>query len=232
MPGLTLSFLILTRKFDLARGRLCYNAFMSRSKSSHRWLQAHHNDPYVLQARKQGYRSRASYKLLELQEKYKILRPGMRVVDLGATPGGWSQVVAGFVGKHGQIIALDRLPMDPLPGVDFILGDFDEPAVQQALLDTLAGEPVDLVMSDMAPNISGNKHIDSARAGALTELALDMAIEMLKLGGTFLTKVFHGEGFDAFVKTCRAQFEQVRVRKPAASKSSSREAYVLAQGRR
>jgi 23S rRNA (uridine2552-2'-O)-methyltransferase len=202
---------------------------MARSKSSSRWLKEHFDDEYVTRAQQEGYRSRASYKLLEIDDKDKLLKKGMVVVDLGAAPGGWSQIAADKVGDKGQVVALDILPMDPIPDVEVLEGDFRDDAVLQQLLDTLGGRPVDLVMSDMAPNISGMKTVDQPRAMYLVELTLDLAKTVLKPGGDMLVKVFQGEGFDEFIKACRGNFRKVIIRKPAASRPRSREVYVLAR---
>jgi len=203
---------------------------MKRSKSSQNWLKRHFDDPYVKEAQKAGYRSRAVFKLLELQERSRFLRPGQVVVDLGAAPGGWSQIAVPLVGRKGAVIALDILPMDQLEGVDFIQGDFTEAAVHDELLAHLEGRGVDLVMSDMAPNISGLKAVDQPRAMYLAELALDFALSVLKPGGAFLVKVFQGEGFDDYLRQVRATFDKVVIRKPKASRPKSREVYLLAQG--
>jgi 23S rRNA (uridine2552-2'-O)-methyltransferase len=200
-----------------------------RTKSSRRWLDEHFSDVYVKRAQREQWRSRAVFKLAELDEKYRLLRPGTTVVDLGAAPGGWSQYAAGRVGAKGRVIALDILPMEPLPGVQFIQGDFREAAPLAQLETALDGDCADLVMSDMAPNISGVAAVDQPRAMALVELALEFAGERLAPGGDFVAKAFHGEGFDAWLKTVREQFEKVSVRKPDASRSRSREVYVLAR---
>lgn len=202
---------------------------MSRSKSSSRWLQEHFDDPYVKKAQQEGYRSRAAYKLIEIQEKDRILRPGMTVLDLGAAPGGWSQVAERFVGDDGIVIASDILPMDPLPGVTFVEGDFREEDVFNQLLDIIGDRGVDLVISDMAPNMSGTKAVDQPRAMFLVELALDMATRVLRPGGDFLVKVFQGEGFDALRKTTQQHFHRLQTRKPDASRSRSHETYWLAR---
>lgn len=202
---------------------------MARSKSSGRWLKEHFDDEYVKRAQQEGYRSRASYKLLEINEKDKLLKPGMTVVDLGAAPGGWSQIAADIVGSKGRVVALDILSMDPIPEVDIIHGDFREEAVLQQLLDVIGGRPVDLVMSDMAPNISGMKTIDQPRAMYLAELALDLARSVLKPGGDFVAKIFQGEGFDAYMKELKDSFGKVIIRKPDASRPRSREVYVVAR---
>lgn len=202
-----------------------------RSKSSQRWLAEHHADAYVKRARAEQWRSRAVFKLAELDEKYRLLRAGATVVDLGAAPGGWSQYAVQKVGPRGRVVALDILPMTPLAGVDFIQGDFHEAAPLAALEAALAGQPVDLVMSDIAPNISGVTAVDQPRAMALAELAYEFAAEWLKPGGDFLVKVFQGEGFDAFVAAARGRFGKVMVRKPDASRPRSREVYLVAKAR-
>jgi 23S rRNA (uridine2552-2'-O)-methyltransferase len=202
---------------------------MAKSKSSRRWLDEHVNDPYVKQAQKDGYRSRASYKLLELNEKDKLIRPGMLVMDLGSTPGGWSQVAGRLVGDRGRVIATDILKMDALENVDFILGDFTEEAVFKQILELLNGRKVDLVLSDISPNITGINSADQASSIYLTELALDMVKQVLKPQGNFVAKVFQGEGSDDYLKQVRACFEKVVVRKPDASRSRSREVYFVAK---
>lgn len=203
---------------------------MARSKTSKQWLDEHFDDRYVKMSRQDGYRSRASYKLLEISEKSKLIRPGMTVVDLGSAPGGWSQVAARLVGDNGRVVASDILEMDAIAGVEFIHGDFTDDSVFQALLDCIGESPVDLVISDMAPNMSGNASIDQPAAMYLVELALDMAQSILKPGGGFVAKVFHGEGFDEYVKSIRQQFTKVTMRKPEASRARSRETYVVASG--
>jgi 23S rRNA (uridine2552-2'-O)-methyltransferase len=203
---------------------------MARSKSSGNWLQEHVNDPYVKQAQKDGYRSRASYKLLQLNERDRLIRPGMLVVDLGSAPGGWSQVAARLVGARGRIIATDILPMEPVNGVDFVLGDFTQEAVLKQVLGLLQDRKPDLIMSDMAPNISGIDMADQAASMNLVELALDMARGALKPNGDFVAKVFQGEGSDAYLKELRKSFAKVLIRKPAASRPRSREVYVVAKG--
>jgi len=205
---------------------------MSRTASSQRWLKEHFNDEFVRRAQREGYRSRAVYKLIEIQEKDRILKPGMRVVDLGAAPGGWSQYAASIVSGQGRVYALDLLPMDSFPDVDFIQGDFTDEAVLQKLLDLLGGEPVDFVLSDMAPNMSGVESVDIPRAMFLAELALDFCNQMLNEKGGFLVKVFQGEGFDEYLKVLRVRFKKVVVRKPKASRLRSREVYLLARERR
>jgi len=205
---------------------------MSRSKSSRRWLAEHFEDEYVRKAQRQGWRGRAAFKLIELDEKYALLDKGMRVVDLGAAPGSWSQVAAEKVGARGRVIALDILDMQPVDGVEFIRGDFTEDGVLEALEGLLGGSPVDLVLSDMAPNISGVAAVDQPRAMYLAELALSFAERWLRPGGDFLCKVFQGEGFDSFLEQCRSVFDKVVVRKPKASRPRSREVYVLGRGRK
>jgi 23S rRNA (uridine2552-2'-O)-methyltransferase len=201
---------------------------VKRSKSSRQWLDRHFNDAYVKKAQKAGYRSRAAYKLLEIQEKDRVVKPGMRVVDLGAAPGGWSQIARDLVGDRGQVIALDILPMDPIAGVEFIQGDFRDEEPLARLRNLLGGEPVDLVISDMAPNVTGMASVDQPRAMYLCELALDFARESLKPGGGFVIKVFQGAGFDEYIKSVRHCFGRVVSRKPASSRAKSREIYLVA----
>jgi 23S rRNA (uridine2552-2'-O)-methyltransferase len=203
---------------------------MARSKSSRRWLEEHVNDPYVKQAQKDGYRSRSSYKLIELNDKDKLIRPGMLIMDLGSAPGGWSQVAGRLVGDKGRVLATDILPMDSLENVDFIKGDFTEEAVFQQILDHLAGNRPDLVICDIAPNISGVDAADQATSMYLVELALDMVRQVLKPKGNFVVKVFQGEGSDLFLKDLRTSFEKVAIRKPGASRPRSREVYMVAKG--
>ncbi len=200
------------------------------SASSKRWLKEHFDDKYVQKAQKDGWRSRAIYKLEELQEKDKLLKPGMTVVDLGAAPGGWSQYAAQSVGDKGTVIACDILPMDPIAGVNFLQGDFREENVLKALLDKIGGKNVDVVMSDMAPNMSGNNFVDQARSMYLIELALEMCRDVLKANGTFIVKVFHGEGFDEFFREIKKVFTSVKTRKPDSSRARSREVYLVASG--
>ena len=201
----------------------------TRSKSSQKWLQEHNRDHYVKQAQQDGYRSRASYKLLEINQKDRLLYPGLVVVDLGAAPGGWSQVAAKLVGPKGKVIASDILDMDLIVDVNFILGDFTDPVVLQRILGSLEKGLVDLVISDMAPNMSGMKGIDQPKVMYLIELALDLATQVLKPGGNFVVKVFHGEGFDQFMFELKKRFKRVTVRKPDASRPRSREVYVVAK---
>jgi len=202
---------------------------MARSKSSNQWLNEHVNDPYVKRAQAEGYRTRASYKLLELINKDKLVRPGMMVIDLGSAPGGWSQVVAPLVGSKGRVIASDILPMDSMADVDFIQGDFTEESVFEQIMAAINGVPVDLVISDMAPNISGVNAADQAASMYLVELALDMARQVLRPKGCFVTKVFQGEGFDEYIKEVRLSFDKVVTRKPDASRARSREVYIVAK---
>jgi 23S rRNA (uridine2552-2'-O)-methyltransferase len=203
---------------------------MKRSKSSRRWLEEHFGDPYVRRAQKEGLRSRAAYKLEELIERDRLLVPGMVVVDLGAAPGGWSQIVAQRLDGRGRLVALDVLPMPSIPGVAFIEGDFRSPEVLARLESEIEGQPVDLVLSDMAPNMTGVGVVDQARAMELSELALDFARRHLKPGGDFLIKLFQGAGFDAYLKDLRRDFAKVTMRKPKASRARSREVYALAAG--
>ncbi|MEM7081812.1 MAG: 23S rRNA (uridine(2552)-2'-O)-methyltransferase RlmE [Pseudomonadota bacterium] len=202
---------------------------MGRKGSSGRWLHEHHKDEYVLQAQRDGYRSRAVYKLLELLDKEPLIRRGQRVLDLGAAPGGWSQVAAKQLGPDGQIVAVDLLEMQPLEGVTFIQGDFREDDVLEQIFSAMNGK-ADLVMSDMAPNISGIRSADQSRSMYLAELAIDCATQVLRPGGAFVTKLFHGEGFDLYVKNARSLFRNVKVRKPRASRPRSRETYMVATG--
>lgn len=211
-------------------GKYRWKIRVARSKSSGRWLQEHERDVYVQKARKEGYRSRASYKLLELDEKDQLFRPGMVVLDLGAAPGGWSQIAAQRVGDRGRVIASDILPMDSIADVDFVQGDFTEESVFEEILTVLAGDEVDLVISDMAPNMSGMKAVDQPKAMYLLELAVDMARQVLKPGGVFVSKIFQGEGSDALLVELRKLFKSIAVRKPDASRARSREVYVVAKG--
>jgi len=203
---------------------------MARSGSSQRWLTEHFSDEYVKLAQARGYRSRAVFKLEEIQAKDRLLRPGMSVVDLGAAPGGWSQFVAEQIGKSGRIIALDILPVEAIPGVTIIEGDFQEEAVLSQLLAALEGRPVDLVLSDMAPNMSGTRVVDQTRAMYLAELALDTATQVLRPGGAFVAKLFMGAGFDEYQKAARASFASLANRKPKASRDRSREVYLVCKG--
>ncbi|MCS5593748.1 MAG: 23S rRNA (uridine(2552)-2'-O)-methyltransferase RlmE [Porticoccaceae bacterium] len=200
-------------------------------KSKNRsWIKQHVNDPYVKQSQRDGYRSRASYKLLEIVEKDRLIRSGMTVVDLGSAPGGWSQVAARLVGHEGRVHALDILPMDPIAGVDFIQGDFTEEAVFTQLIDLIGTRAVDLVISDIAPNLSGNKAVDQPAMIYLAELGVDLANRVLSKNGVFIAKLFQGQGFDPFVQQVRTLFNGVSIIKPDASRSRSREVYLVAKG--
>jgi 23S rRNA (uridine2552-2'-O)-methyltransferase len=205
-------------------------AMVKRTKSSQRWLARQASDPYVKRAKVDGYRSRAAYKLLELQRKDRLLRPGLCVVDLGAAPGGWSQVAAAEVGPRGRVLALDLLPIEPIAGVDVLTGDFNEAAVLADALAWLGGAPADLVLSDMAPNVSGMKAVDQPRSMLLVELAIDFAGRVLKPGGELAVKVFQGAGFDDALHALRGRFDKVACRKPEASRNQSRETYFVAKG--
>jgi 23S rRNA (uridine2552-2'-O)-methyltransferase len=204
---------------------------MAKKRSSSKsWLKEHRDDPYVQRAQREGYRSRACYKLLELQEKDRLIRPGMTVIDLGSAPGGWSQVAVEQVGHNGRVIASDILAMDSLAGVEFIQGDFTEEAVFEQILAAIGDSPVDLVISDIAPNMSGMNAVDQPRSMYLVELALDMARRVLAPGGSFVAKVFQGEGFDELIRDARGSFDKVLTRKPKASRPRSREVYLVAKG--
>lgn len=203
---------------------------MKRSKTSKAWMQEHVNDFYVKQAQQDGYRSRAAYKLLEIAARDRLFYQGMRVVDLGAAPGGWSQVVTGQLAGNGQIIALDLLPMATIPHVQFIQGDFQEAEVLAKLESLLAGKKIQLVLSDMAPNMSGMDSVDQPRSLYLAELAAEFALEWLEPSGVFLVKVFQGEGFQAYLQQLRQYFVTVSARKPKASRDRSREVYLLCRG--
>lgn len=197
------------------------------SKSSRRWLREHFSDPYVKQAQQAGLRSRAVYKLQEIQDRDKLFKPGMTVIDLGAAPGGWSELVIKLVGKKGRVIALDILPMESIEGVEFIQGDFCEDKILQELMTQIGMTKVDWVISDMAPNMSGIDSVDQPRSMAFAELALDFTLRVIQGHGGFLVKVFQGEGFDAFLVDLRRHFKKVVIRKPKASRGRSREVYVL-----
>ncbi|MEQ3695562.1 MAG: 23S rRNA (uridine(2552)-2'-O)-methyltransferase RlmE [Pseudomonadales bacterium] len=203
---------------------------MARSKTSAKWLQEHVNDPYVKQAQVDGYRSRASYKLIEINKKDKLIKPGMLAIDLGSAPGGWSQIMAPWVGSKGKVIASDILPMDTLNDVDFIQGDFTEDEVFEQIMSAIDGRPVDVVVSDMAPNLSGVNAADQYSSMYLVELALDMARKVLKPGGSFCAKVFQGVGYEEYLKDVRESFDKVLIRKPAASRPRSREVYLVGKG--
>jgi len=203
---------------------------MARTKSSADWLSRHVSDPFVKQAQKDGYRARSAYKLIELNEKDRLIRPGMRILDLGSAPGGWSQVAGKLVGARGRVLATDILRMDALPNVDFMQGDFTEDAVIQQMLDWLGGAKFDLILSDIAPNTTGIGSVDAAKSVYLLELALDAARKTLKSHADFVAKMFQGSGSDQFLKELRTPFDKVAVRKPAASRKESREVYVVAKG--
>ena len=203
---------------------------MSRKKPANQWMRRHVNDPYVKQAVRSGYRSRAAYKLSEIDDRDRLLRPGASVIDLGAAPGGWSQVARERVGPSGRVVALDILPLQPLKGVDFVLGDANDASVQQKIAELVGDKGVDLVISDMAPNLTGIASADEARSQALISLAIVFARRMLKPDGCLLVKVFHGSGLDAVIRDMKQVFGQVLIRKPAASRSQSSEVYVLCRG--
>jgi len=202
---------------------------MARSKSSTDWLKEHFNDEYVKLSQKEGYRSRAIYKLKEIQEKDRIIKHGMTVVDLGAAPGGWCQYAVELVGKKGRVIGSDILPIDPLPFVEFIQGDFTDERILEELLELIGKDKADIVISDMAPNLSGNDAIDQPTSIYLCELALDMAQQILAPNGAMIVKLFQGAGSDEYLKEVRKSFRQVKIRKPKASRARSREVYVVAQ---
>ena len=204
---------------------------MAKSKNRS-WIKQHVNDPYVMQAQKEGYRSRASYKLLEIVKKERMIRSGMTVVDLGSAPGGWSQVAAKLVGHEGRVHALDILPMDNVAGVDFIQGDFTDQVIFDELLALIGNRPVDLVISDMAPNLTGAKAVDQPAMMYLAELAIDLTCQVMKPEGVFIAKLFQGEGFDQFVRHVRTVFNSVSIKKPDASRAKSREVYMVAKGLR
>ena len=204
---------------------------MAKSKNR-TWIKQHVKDPYVVQSQRDGYRSRASYKLLEIVEKTRMIKPGMTVVDLGSAPGGWSQVAAKLVGHKGSVVAVDILPMNPIAGVDFIQGDFTEEEILTKLLEKIENKPVDLVISDMAPNLTGMKAVDQPAVVYLAELAVDLAEQVLTENGIFIAKLFQGEGFDEFVRNTKNVFNVVSLKKPDASRSRSREVYLVAKGLR
>ena len=203
---------------------------MPRSKSSSTWLQRHVSDPFVKKAQLEGYRSRSAYKLVELNEKDRLIRPGMRIMDLGSAPGSWSQVAGKLVGAKGRVLATDILHMDPIKNVDFIQGDFTDEAVVAQLLEWLGGGKFDLIVSDIAPNITGIDSADQASSMYFLELALDTVRQTLKPGATFVAKMFQGSGSDQYVKELRSSFDKVLIRKPAASRAESREVYIVAKG--
>jgi 23S rRNA (uridine2552-2'-O)-methyltransferase len=203
---------------------------MARTKSSNEWLRRHVNDPYVKKAQLDGFRARSAYKLVELNEKDRLIRPGMFLLDLGSAPGGWSQVAAKLVGAKGRVLATDILPMDPIKGVDFVQGDFTDEAVVAQLIEKLGGEKFDLIISDIAPNITGIDSADQASSMYFLELALDTVRKTLKPGAPFVAKMFQGSGSDQYIKELRGSFEKVLIRKPDASRKESREVYVVAKG--
>jgi 23S rRNA (uridine2552-2'-O)-methyltransferase len=205
---------------------------MKPTRTSKAWMMEHLNDPYVKLAQKEGYRARAAYKLMEIDDKDKLIKPGMTVVDLGSAPGSWSQVAVQRLKGHGKLIALDILDMQPIGGVTFIQGDFREASVLRVLEEKINKTPVDLVIADMAPNISGVKDVDQAGAAYLTELALDFSKDWLKPGGNFLVKVFIGAGFEEILQNMRQMFDKVVTRKPKASRDRSSEVYLLGLGRK
>ena len=204
---------------------------MAKSKNRS-WIKQHVRDPYVIQSQRDGYRSRASYKLIEIVEKGKLIKPGMTVIDLGSAPGGWSQVAAKLVGHKGAVLAVDLLPMNPIPGVEFIRGDFTEEKILSQLLEKIGNKSVDLVISDMAPNLTGMKAVDQPAMVYLAELGVDLAQQVLARDGIFITKLFQGEGFDEFVRITKKVFNTIGVEKPNASRSKSREVYLVAKGLR
>ena len=203
---------------------------MARSKSSKQWLREHFDDEYVRRSHGERYRSRASYKLLEMQDKDGLIRPGMTVVDLGAAPGGWSQVAAELVGDQGRIVASDILPMVPIVGVDFVQGDFTDDLVFERLLSVIGEQGADLVISDIAPNITGISEIDQPRSLGLAEVALELAKSILKPGAYFLVKLFQGAGYPEYHRGMQSRFNSVKTRKPKASRDRSREVYLLGSG--
>jgi len=205
---------------------------MARSKSSKRWLQEHHQDEYVLRARAEGYRSRAVFKLAEIQQKDQVLKAGQFVLDLGAAPGGWSEYASNIVGGQGKIVAVDLLPMEPVAGVEFLQGDFTESETLERLLELTGGRHFDLVLSDMAPNLSGVDSVDQPKSIYLAELALDLAQNYLNPTGAFVVKLFQGEGCDELIASLRRIFKAVKLRKPEASRSRSSEIYAVCDGLR
>lgn len=205
---------------------------MATKGSSKRWLKEHFTDPYVIRAQKEGYRSRAVYKLFEMNERYHLFKPGMTIIDLGAAPGGWSQIVVKMIKPGGRLIAMDLLPMDPIEGVEFLQGDFSDEAIVNQITTLLGGAKADWVISDIAPNMSGNESVDIPRSMYLSELALAFALETVKPTGGFLIKLFQGEGFDTYLAEVRRHFKSVAVRKPKASRDRSREVYLMARERK
>jgi 23S rRNA (uridine2552-2'-O)-methyltransferase len=203
---------------------------MPRSKSSNEWLRRHVNDPYVKKAQLEGYRSRSAYKLIELNEKDRLIKPNMFLLDLGSAPGGWSQVASKLIGRNGRVLATDILPMEPIKNVDFVQGDFTDEAVVAQLMEKLGGEKFDLIISDIAPNITGIDSADQASSMYFLELALDTVRKTLKPGANFVAKMFQGSGSDAYLKELRTSFEKVLTRKPGASRAESREVFIVAKG--
>ena len=203
---------------------------MPRSKSSSEWLRRHVNDPYVKKAQLEGYRSRSAYKLIELNEKDRLIKPNMFLLDLGSAPGGWSQVASKLIGRNGRVLATDILPMEPIKNVDFIQGDFTEQAVVDELMARLGGEKFDLIISDIAPNITGIDSADQASSMYFLELALDTVRKTLKPGANFVAKMFQGSGSDLYLKELRTSFDKVLTRKPGASRAESREVFIVAKG--
>jgi 23S rRNA (uridine2552-2'-O)-methyltransferase len=203
---------------------------MPRSKSSNEWLRRHVNDPYVKKAQLEGYRSRSAYKLIELNEKDRLIKPNMFLLDLGSAPGGWSQVASKLIGRNGRVLATDILPMEPIKNVDFVQGDFTDPAVVAKLMEKLGGGKFDLIISDIAPNITGIDSADQASSMYFLELALDTVRKTLKPGSSFVAKMFQGSGSDQYLKELRTSFEKVLTRKPGASRSESREVFIVAKG--
>jgi 23S rRNA (uridine2552-2'-O)-methyltransferase len=202
---------------------------MPRSKSSNEWLRRHVNDPYVKKAQLEGYRSRSAYKLIELNEKDRLIKPNMFLLDLGSAPGGWSQVASKLIGRNGRVLATDILPMEPIKNVDFVQGDFTDEAVVAQLMEKLGGEKFDLIISDIAPNITGIDSADQASSMYFLELALDTVRKTLKPGANFVAKMFQGSGSDAYLKELRTSFEKVLTRKPGASRAESREVFIVAK---
>jgi len=203
---------------------------MPRSKSSNEWLRRHVNDPYVKKAQLEGYRSRSAYKLIELNEKDRLIKPNMFLLDLGSAPGGWSQVASKLIGRNGRVLATDILPMEPIKNVDFVQGDFTDEAVVATLMEKLGGEKFDLIISDIAPNITGIDSADQASSMHFLELALDTVRKTLKPGSSFVAKMFQGSGSDVYLKELRTSFDKVLTRKPGASRSESREVFIVAKG--
>jgi 23S rRNA (uridine2552-2'-O)-methyltransferase len=230
--GLNQMFTTFWSNFSIITGKPSFavTLTMAQSKTSKAWLKEHFDDRFVKQSKQDGYRCRASYKLLEMQDKDKLIQPGMTVIDLGSAPGGWSQVASRLVGDKGRVIASDILEMDSIAGATFIKGDFTEASVYESILKAMNGERADLVISDMAPNMSGMSAVDQPAAMYLVELALDLGTQVLKPGGNFVAKVFQGEGFDDYFQLLRDNFQKVITRKPDSSRARSREVYLLGKG--